>query len=132
MRSCALSGPVVVHRFPQQVFVYCAENLIGEFQGAHFLACQINYVNLCHISLESLVTSYFFPLAAAALFAAFNGSTVVAPANPRRSRGGCLAFWITMYPPFGPGTAPSTINRFSSRSMPMMRRLRTVTLSTPI
>src|SRR5215813_612354 len=129
MGSSALSSAIVVHRLPQQVFVYCPEDLIGEFEGADLLACQINYVNLCHISLESLVTNYFFPLAAAALFAAFNGSTVVAPANPRRSRGGCFAFWITTYPPFGPGTAPSTISRFSSRSIPMMRRLRTVTLS---
>ena len=35
---------------------------------------------------------HFFALPAAAFFAAFNGSTVVAPANPRRSRGGCFAF----------------------------------------
>jgi hypothetical protein len=29
-----------------------------------------------------------------AFFDAFNGSTVKEPANPRRSRGGCLAFEI--------------------------------------
>jgi hypothetical protein len=32
----------------------------------------------------------------AARFAAFNGSTVAEPANPRRSLGGCFAFVITM------------------------------------
>jgi hypothetical protein len=32
----------------------------------------------------------------AALFAAFNGSTVAEPANPRRSRGGFFAFVMMM------------------------------------
>jgi hypothetical protein len=32
----------------------------------------------------------------AARFAAFNGSTVAEPANPRRSRGGFFALLITM------------------------------------
>ena len=36
---------------------------------------------------------YFF-LPAEAFFEAFNGSTVVAPLNPRRSRGGCFALVI--------------------------------------
>jgi hypothetical protein len=39
------------------------------------------------------LTNYAF---FAALFAAFNGSTVADPANPRRSRGGFLALVITM------------------------------------
>jgi hypothetical protein len=39
-----------------------------------------------------LVPSYFF--FGAAFFEAFNGSSVVAPANPRRSRGGAFAFEI--------------------------------------
>jgi hypothetical protein len=36
--------------------------------------------------------NYFF--FGAAFFEAFNGSSVVLPANPRRSRGGALAFEI--------------------------------------
>jgi len=36
-------------------------------------------------------TYFFF---GEAFFEAFNGSSVVAPANPRRSRGGALAFEI--------------------------------------
>src|SRR5437660_784360 len=68
----------------------------------------------------------------AALFAAFNGSTVAAPANPRRSRGGFLAFIITRYPPFGPGTLPSTTSRLSSLSTPSTRKLRTVTRAFPM
>src|SRR6185437_8167793 len=68
----------------------------------------------------------------AALFAAFNGSTVAEPANPRRSRGGFFAFVITRYPPFGPGTLPSTTSRLSSLSTPRMRRLRVVTRALPM
>ncbi len=45
--------------------------------------------------------------------------------------GGGLALEMTTYPFARPGTAPSTISKFSSRSMPRMRRLRTVTRSTP-
>src|SRR2546430_17236087 len=70
------------------------------------------------------ILPYFF--FGEAFFEAFSGSSVVAPAKPRRSRGGALAFEIRMYPSRGPGTAPSTINRLSSRSIPRMRRLRTV------
>src|SRR6266542_6590687 len=68
----------------------------------------------------------------AALFAAFNGSTVAAPANPRRSLGGFFDFVITRYPPFGPGTLPSTTSRLSSLSTPSTRRLRTVTRALPM
>src|SRR5271155_2157382 len=68
----------------------------------------------------------------AALFAAFNGSTVADPANPRRSLGGFFAFMITRYPPCGPGTLPSTTKRFSSLSTPKTRRLRCVTRAWPI
>src|SRR5246127_5657227 len=68
----------------------------------------------------------------AALFAAFNGSTVAEPANPRRSLGGFFAFVITMYPPCGPGTLPSTTSKFSSLSTPSTRKFRCVTRSWPI
>src|SRR4051794_36660894 len=77
-------------------------------------------------------TTYFFDLPAAAFFAAFNGSSVVDPAKPRRSRGGFFAFRITTYAPLGPGTAPSTSSKLSSLSMPRIFRLRTVTWSTPM
>ena len=43
-----LRGAVVLHRFPQQVFVDCAEHLIGQLQRAHFLAAQIHYINRRH------------------------------------------------------------------------------------
>src|SRR6201996_3252663 len=78
---------------------------------------------------------FFFPpdgLPPEAFFEAFNGSTVPPPPNPRRSRGGALDFEIITYPSRGPGIAPSTINRFSSRSIPRMRRLRTVTSFAPM
>src|SRR6185437_12049001 len=67
-----------------------------------------------------------------AFFDAFNASFVASPANPRRSRGGAFAFEIKTYPSRGPGTAPSTRRRLSSRSMARMRRLRTVTCSCPM
>src|SRR5437764_719620 len=120
----ALSCAVMRDRLPDQVFIDRAEDLVCQLEAADFLALQIYNVNLCH--------GYFLAFPAAAFFAAFNGSTVCAPANPRRSRGACLALLMTTYPPLGPGTAPSTINRFSSRSIPRMRRLRTVHCSTPI
>src|SRR5438128_5752664 len=68
----------------------------------------------------------------AALFAAFNGSTVISPANPRRSLGGFFALVMTRYPPFGPGTLPSTTSRLSSFSTPSTRRFRTVTRALPM
>src|ERR1017187_7032030 len=58
-----------------------------------------------------LVCLYFF--FGEAFFEAFSGSSVVPPANPRRSRGGAFAFEIKTYPSRGPGTAPSTIKRRS-------------------
>jgi hypothetical protein len=44
---------------------------------------------------RSALTLYFLDLPAAAFLAAFNGSSVVDPAKPRRSRGGFFAFKIT-------------------------------------
>src|SRR5260370_27061095 len=44
---------------------------------------------------------------------AFKGSTVAAPANPRRSLGGFCALVITRYPPCAPGTLPSTTSKRS-------------------
>src|SRR6202040_1058056 len=67
-----------------------------------------------------------------ARFAAFSGSTVAEPANPRRSRGGFFALLIMMYPPFDPGTLPSTTSRFSSLSTPSIRRLRIVIRTSPM
>src|SRR5207248_3732365 len=61
-----------------------------------------------------------------------NGSTVISPANPRRSLGGFFALVMTRYPPFGPGTLPSTTSRLSSFSTPSTRRLRTVTRALPM
>ena len=103
----------MLHRFPQQVFVDCAENLIGQLQRADFFAAQIYYVNRCHnlfqlpvpvvavTALSSAITdnwqltltNYFF--LPDARFEAFNGSTVPAPLNPRRSLGGFFALVIT-------------------------------------
>src|ERR1700679_2853521 len=67
-----------------------------------------------------------------AFFDALRGSTVPDPAKPRRSRGGALALEISTYPSRDPGTAPSIIKRFSSMSMPRMRRLRTVICLSPM
>src|SRR5262249_18036337 len=137
MRAGTLPGTVVFHRFPEQVFVDGAKNLIRQVERPNPLAFQIHYINLCHKFCPCrdaachASTAYFF-LPAAAFFAAFSGSIVVAPANPRRSRGGCLARLITTYPPFGPGTAPSTTSKLSSLSIPSTRRLRTVTRSVPM
>src|SRR5579863_4521654 len=134
VRSGALPGAVVLHRFPEQVFVDRAEDLIGEIECPYLLAAQIVNINRCHIfsrySVQgtSVLNYAFF----AALFAAFKGSTVAAPANPRRSRGGFFAFVITMYPPCGPGTLPSTTSRFSSLSTPSTRRFRAVTCLLPM
>jgi hypothetical protein len=96
-------GAVMFHRFPEQVFVDRAENFVGEIQCPDLLAAQIVYVDSCHMLFVSWVlankrdsarrTAYAF---FAARFAAFNGSTVAEPANPRRSRGGFFAFVIMM------------------------------------
>src|ERR1700691_6607755 len=77
-------------------------------------------------------TDHYFYAFFAARLAAFNGSTVADPANPRRSLGGFLALVITRYPPLGPGTLPSTTSRLSSLLRPSTRKLRTVTRSTPM
>src|SRR5271157_644193 len=141
MRPGALPGAVMLHRFPEQVFIDRAKDFVSEIERPDLLTAQIVNINRCH-SFSLLVWSgHSCPLLLAgksarptrtyaffaALFAAFNGSTVAAPANPRRSRGGFFALVITMYPPCGPGTLPSTTSRFSSLSTPSTRRLRIVT-----
>src|SRR6185369_11121211 len=145
VRSGTIRGAEVFYRLPKQVFVHRAEDFIGEIQGPDLGSAQIVYVNGCHMlsiwcqsrhsvslsSDEQLVTTTSYPFFAARL-AAFNGSTVADPANPRRSRGGFFALVITRYPPFGPGTLPSTTNRFSSLSTPNTLRLRTVTRASPM
>src|ERR1035437_3982821 len=93
VRTGALRGAVMLHRFPEQIFVDRAENFVGEIQRPNLLAAQIVYVYRCHIASsvgagDSPALPYAF---FAALFAAFNGSTVAEPANPRRSRGGGVA-----------------------------------------
>ncbi len=45
VRSGALSGAVVLHRFPEQVLVDRAEYFLGQLEGADFLAAQIYYIN---------------------------------------------------------------------------------------
>src|SRR5882762_3487098 len=45
---------------------------------------------------------------------------------------GFFALLIMMYPPFDPGTLPSTTSRFSSLSTPSIRRLRIVIRTSPI
>src|SRR5205807_8959577 len=144
-RVCAgtLRSPVMLNRFPEQVFVDRAENFIGQIELAHFLAAQTVNIYGCHVlcpcgaaALARVFPSHQLPSAnypfLAARFAAFNGSTVAAPANPRRSRGGFFALLMIRYPPLGPGTLPSTTSRFSSLSTPRMRRLRMVTRSVPM
>jgi hypothetical protein len=37
MRAAVLSGTVVPHRFPEQVFVHCAENLIRKIERSDLL-----------------------------------------------------------------------------------------------
>ena len=119
VRAGTLPGAVVLHRFPEQILVDCAENFIGQLEGAYFLAAQIHYINRCHILLNCqwpvassqlkvvlpnqrsapttgdrrLATDYFF--LPAARLEAFSGSTAPpASLNPRRSLGGFFAFVI--------------------------------------
>ena len=40
----------MLHRFPQQIFIDRAENLIGKIQRPNLFAAQIVYVNRCHIA----------------------------------------------------------------------------------
>src|SRR6202035_3535383 len=49
VRSGALRGAIMLHRFPEQIFVDRAENFVGEIERPNFLAAQIVYVNRCHI-----------------------------------------------------------------------------------
>src|SRR5580693_2759028 len=130
MRAAVLPGAVMFHRLPKQIFIHGAENLIGKVKGPDLLTAQIVNINSCHIaSRYSVLIPYAF---LAALLAAFNGSTVAEPANPRRSLGGFFALMMTRYPPCGPGTLPSTTKRFSSLSTPSTRKLRCVTRAWPI
>src|SRR5260221_14389485 len=88
------------------------------------------------------IVSFFFPryslqrrryiLFFAPRLAAFKGPPFPDPPTPPRPRGGFFALVIIRSPPFGPGTLPSTTNKLSSLSTPRMRRLRTVTRSTPM
>jgi len=83
----------MLYRLPQQVFVDAAENFFRQLQRANFFAAQVDHINLCHKNLCRRIAYFFLP--AAAFLAAFNGSIVVAPAKPRRSRGGFLALLIS-------------------------------------
>ena len=86
------------HRLPEQVFVDRAEDFVGEIQCPDLLAAQIVNVDSCHMLFHVAADAFLRrPYAfLAARFAAFNGSTVAEPANPRRSRGGFFAFVIMM------------------------------------
>ncbi|GGA78156.1 hypothetical protein GCM10011507_31770 [Edaphobacter acidisoli] len=66
----------------------------GSFPAQSLLLYCLLPVQLLRRRRVSLDTqSYFF--FGAAFFEAFSGSSVVAPANPRRSRGGAFAFEIS-------------------------------------
>ena len=41
MGSCALTGAIVLYRFPEQVLVDAAENLFGQLEAAYFFPGQI-------------------------------------------------------------------------------------------
>src|SRR5438128_1451240 len=135
VRSRVLRSPIVLHCFPEQVLVHRAKDFVGQFERPNFYSAQIVNIYSCHMLLMQArasrpsTTLYAF---FAALFAAFNGSTVISPANPRRSLGGFFALVMIKYPPFGPGTLPSTTSRLSSFSTPSTRRLRTVTRALPM
>src|ERR1019366_8016523 len=151
VRAAVLPGAVMLHRFPKQVFVHRTEHFIGQFERTDFLAIQVHYIDCRHkdsLNLSGLPTLLWVPhpcgdshrvgapthyfFFATARFEAFNGSTVVEPANPRRSLGGRFDLVMYTVASLCPGTAPSTINRFSSLSIPRMRRFRTVTWSVPM
>src|SRR5581483_3970755 len=51
VRAGALPGAVVFHRFPEQVFVDRAEDLVGQIEGSDLFTAQIVYINRCHICL---------------------------------------------------------------------------------
>src|SRR5713101_8162491 len=141
MRSGALGGRVMLDRLPEQIFVDGAENFLGQIHRPDLRSAQVVDINRCHMLSRLvwrgrprprlLISRLSYPFLAA-LFAAFNGSTVAEPANPRRSRGGFFDLVMIKYPPFGPGTLPSTTRRLSSFSTPSTRRLRTVTRALPM
>src|SRR5216683_2029521 len=49
MRTRTLGGAIVLHRFPEQVFIDSAEDLVRQIKGADFFALQVYYINLCHL-----------------------------------------------------------------------------------
>src|SRR5579862_1910744 len=59
MRARPLPSAVVPHRFPQQVFVDRAENLIGEIQRADLGAAQVVNINGCHCLLSTAATGFW-------------------------------------------------------------------------
>src|SRR5258708_35872758 len=142
MRARTRGGAIVRNGLPEQVLVDGSENLIGQFHRPGLGSVQIVNIYSCHILFRverTLLSAAFDPDLPdfsypffAARFAAFNGSTVAEPANPRRSRGGFFALLIMMYPPFDPGTLPSTTSRFSSSSTPRIRRFPIAILTSPL
>src|SRR5438105_3318444 len=53
VRAAMLQSAVVLDRFPQQVFIDRAENLVGQFQRPDFSAAQILNLYGCHIAMLS-------------------------------------------------------------------------------
>src|SRR5258707_1457081 len=51
----ALRGAVVLHRFPQQAFIYRAENLFGEINRSNLLPAKVMNTDGCHITSLSSV-----------------------------------------------------------------------------
>jgi hypothetical protein len=109
----------VLHRLPQQALVDLVGRVqrVSQLNRAYLLSVQIQYIHVCHRLLllpdtlsgsQSQLLKYsperpkarlphrrYYFLFAVAFFEAFSGSTVPDPANPRRSRGGVLAFEIS-------------------------------------
>src|SRR5579871_5493589 len=50
VRAAMLPGAVVLYRFPEQVFVHGAENLVSQVQASDLLATQIVNIDSCHIA----------------------------------------------------------------------------------
>src|SRR5438309_2631400 len=57
--SCPRSGTVVLHRFPQQVFVHRAKSLIGKIHRADLGAVQVVDINGCHFCLSAAATGFW-------------------------------------------------------------------------
>src|SRR5579864_3506884 len=58
MRSGPLSGSVMLHRFPKQVFVDRAKDFVGQLQRTDLFAAQIVNVNRCHdVFMEARASS---------------------------------------------------------------------------